>query len=202
MAPDNQITAIARFPGRICCTSKQTWLLYPRAARQSLSKDREDQGDSGVFLRPGSPRGPLQGLALPGVIQFSSAVSSSGDPACLDVHGNHPQGEVVMSAPETDPAPRERRRLGGLWTVVIVVVCVAGLSALKVRYTPGLLAASQIASARAAHPVRNLARNLAQDRCRRRPRHPRQRRLRARRSEVQRPHRMGPDRSRQRRGRP
>jgi len=43
-----------------------------------------------------------------------------------------------MSTPETDPAPRERRRLGGLWAVVIAVVCVAGLSALQVPLHAGL----------------------------------------------------------------
>jgi hypothetical protein len=37
-----------------------------------------------------------------------------------------------MSTSETDPAPRERRRLGGLWAVAVAVVCVAGLSSLKV----------------------------------------------------------------------
>jgi hypothetical protein len=37
-----------------------------------------------------------------------------------------------MSTPETDPAPRGRRRLGGLWAVALAVVCVAGLSPLKV----------------------------------------------------------------------
>ncbi len=37
-----------------------------------------------------------------------------------------------MSAPATDPAPRGRRRLGGLWAVALAVVCVAGLSPLEV----------------------------------------------------------------------